>query len=455
MQIISNANENVLAILGKPRKAKDHYRMIRYCTELQTEEGILLYNLLTKELILLTEEEYRHRTGLPYLQTHWFVIPEELKEQEFADLVLWVLQTRKKKPREITSYTILTTTDCNARCFYCYELGRSRIPMSEETARKTVRYIKAHRGEKPVKLTWFGGEPLFNLPAIDTISQGLTEENIPFTSMMVSNGYLFTDEIVQKAVSRWNLKRIQITLDGTEAVYNRAKAFIYRDGNSPYRIVLDNIERLLNASVQVVIRLNMDLHNAEDLLALVDELAQRFGGRKGLRVYAHHLFQGNEQMADSRTAEEWEVRDAAMCRLNDKIRACGLAARQGIEKQYRLNHCMADSGKSVTILPTGDIGLCEHYSESEFAGHLDRDTLDPAMLASWKQTTPQIPECAECFYYPACIKLKKCPTGGVCFLQARQDQLRKTKMQMEEEYRLWKSSAQDADTETDSDEDFC
>lgn len=453
MNILSEASKNVLTMLGKPRKAKENYRLIRYCVERPTDDGILLYNLLTKELILLSEEEFRQRTELPYLRSHWFVIPEELEEKEFADLVLWVLRSRRKKSDAITSYTILTTTDCNARCFYCYELGRSRIPMGEETARKAVRYIQSHSAGKPVKLTWFGGEPLYNLTAIDTICQGLAQENIPFTSTMVSNGYLFDDAIVQKAVEQWNLKRIQITLDGTEQVYNKAKAFIYRDGKSPYRIVLDNIERLLKASVKVSIRLNMDLHNAEDLLHLMDELAARFGGREGLHVYAHHLFQGNQQMADSRTAEEWDIRSQAMCRLESKIQACGLASRQGIPKQYKQNHCMADSGKAVVILPTGDVGLCEHFSESEFAGHLDRDALDPEVVAAWKQTTPEIPECAECFYYPACIKLKKCPTGGACFPMARQDLLRKTLAQMEEEYRRWKTAEADADA--DSDEDFC
>lgn len=453
MKILSDANKNVLTILGKPRKANAQYRLIRYCVELQTDDGILLYNLLTRELVLLTEEESRSRTELDYLQKHWFVIPEELSEKEFADLVLWVLRNRQEKPKAITGYTILTTTDCNARCFYCYELGRSRIPMSEETARSAVRYIQSHCAGKEVKLTWFGGEPLYNLPAIDTICQGLARENIPFTSRMVSNGYLFDDDVVKKAVEQWHLKRIQITLDGTETIYNRAKAFIYRDGRSPYRIVLDNIERLLNASVQVSIRLNMDLHNAEDLLALMEELAVRFGGRKGLQVYAHHLFHGNQQMADSRSEEEWAVRDEAMQRLEDKIRACGLSAPRGIQKQYQLNHCMADSGKAVTILPTGDVGLCEHFSENEFAGHLNRDDLDPKMVEQWKQHTPEIPECAGCFYYPACIKLKKCPNGGVCFPLTRQELLRKTRAQMAEEYRRWKEAAPEG--EHNSGDDFC
>lgn len=454
MQIISKASKDVLTILGTPKAEQTDYRMIHYCLEHRVEDGFLLFNLLTLELVLLSEAEYQNRTELPYLRSRWFAVPETMQEKEYADLVLWVLRNRAKKPKAITGYTILTTTDCNARCFYCYELGRSRIPMSEETAKKAVRYIKDHHGDKPVKLLWFGGEPLYNYPAIDTICQGLQQEGIPFSSTMISNGYLFREELVRKAADLWNLKQVQITLDGTEAVYNRVKAFIHREESSPYRVVMDNIERLLDASVRVVIRLNMDLHNAEDLLDLTQELASRFGGRSGISVYAHHLFSGNQQMADSRTDEEWDVRDQAMQRLQDKLRACGLSSRRGIPKQYSLNHCMADSGSSVTILPTADVGLCEHYSESEFVGHLDRAELDPAMVASWKQTMPEIPECAQCFYYPACVKLKKCPNGAVCFPILRKEQRRKTTAQMEEEYRRWKTAGQ-AEESPDPEAEFC
>lgn len=34
-----------------------------------------------------------------------------------------------------------------------------------------------------------------------------------------------------------------------EEIYNRSKAFIYKDGQSPYQVVLANIQRLLDAGV--------------------------------------------------------------------------------------------------------------------------------------------------------------------------------------------------------------
>lgn len=438
MQIISKANETATTLLKKFQKTADQGRMMKYCTTAQVDEGVLLFNLLTRELVLLTQEEYAHATQLEYLKANWFVVPEQTNEKELASFVRWAVKTRQKKDSAITGYTIFPTTDCNARCFYCFELGRSRIPMSQETALKVVAYIKDHCGDQDVRICWFGGEPLFNLPAIDTISEGLHNAGIGYKSIMISNGYLFDEEIVRKAVESWHLKSIQITLDGTEAVYNKTKAYIYREGN-PYQTVMRNIERLLDAGITVIVRMNMDLYNAADLLKLSEELGQRFGGRKNLKCYVRHIFQVDRPSAERHDAEGWRIREEALQRIEEKLDEYHISSKGGISKGIRVHYCQADSGKSVMILPDGNIGLCEHYSESEFIGHIDREGFDQAMIDSWKETVPEIPECADCFYYPECIKLVKCSVERVCFQQYRQWMLRRTQHQMVNEYHHWQN----------------
>ena len=126
MEILSCANETVLQILKKFKQSDPQYRLLRYCVGTPVEDGVLLFNLLTRELLLLTEEESAHLMEHQYLKDHLFLVPADANEKEYADLVRWFLKTRKKKPKNIISYTIFPTTDCNARCFYCFELGRSR-----------------------------------------------------------------------------------------------------------------------------------------------------------------------------------------------------------------------------------------------------------------------------------------------------------------------------------------
>ena len=449
MEIICKANESILSILKRFKKTADKYRLMRYCVQTQTEDGVLLLNVLTREMVLLTQSEYDNITEIQELKDRWFVVPQHTDEKELTDFVRWVLQTRQKKPKYITGYTIFPTTDCNARCFYCFELKRSRIAMNNEIAEKTVRYIKDHCGGEKVSISWFGGEPLFNQPAIDTICVGLQREKIEFTSSMISNGYLFDDCAVKKAVDDWKLKRVQITLDGTEEIYNRSKAYIYREG-SAYQVVLGNIEKLLKAGIFVSIRLNVDLYNAQNLLALVDELAARFHNQMGLTVYTHLIFDADRPMAETYSEEESDRRDEALRLLEEKIIQVGLAPVSGIRKSLVLQQCKADNGKSVTILPTGDIGLCDFHSEDEFIGHIDREEFDEAVVKSWKEKSPEIPECADCFRYPECVQLKKCTSKSICFRQLRQERLRKTQWQMMNEYHYW--LRQDAGSEAEDDE---
>lgn len=435
MKIISPANDTVMTLLGKAKEGTE-YRMLHFCVEQQVEGGYLIFNLLTKELVLLTKEEYENRLELEYLRQRWFVVPEELKEQEYSDTVRWVAKHKTKKSPYITSYTIFTTTDCNARCFYCFELGWNRVHMTQETALKAVRYIKNHCGGQKVNISWFGGEPLYNMGVIDTICDGLRKEGIEFMSSIATNGYLFDKETVEKAVKSWNLIRAQIPMDGTEAVYNKAKAYIYK-GTNPYQIVMDAMGYLVQAGVEVFVRLNMDLYNHEDLMKLVDEIAARYAGMKKVYIYASHLHKGGVPSAELYTKEEWKLREDAMAALYEKIEGYGMVKKRGIHKHIKLCHCMADNDRAVTIAPKGDLGRCEQCNEKEFVGHLDREGFDEQKLASWKEQIDQIPECATCFFYPNCLELKKCSTASVCFEQARKDKLRQTKHRMEFEYEAW------------------
>ena len=445
MEIISEAYGPVRKVLKRFQKKSARGRLMKYCVQERVEDGLLLFNLLTRELILLTEEEYRDPAALDELWARWFVVPEETNEKELVDFVRLVLGVHQTKEKHITQYTIYTTTDCNARCFYCFQHGTAKIAMTQETAEKVTAYIQSHCGGQKVRLQWFGGEPLMNVPVIDTVCDGLRRAGVDFESFLVTNGYLLNDELVAKAAECWNLRGVQITLDGTEKVYNRSKAYVYSQG-SPYQVVLANIQRLLNASVEIWVRMNMDLYNAQDLLDLVDELGTRFGGKKGIYLYASHLFREDLPSADIHSEAGWEKREQAMICLNERIAHWGMGRKKGIRKTLPASSCKADSGRAVTVTPDGSIGVCDHFADSEFIGHIDMPQFDPHMVAAWSETMPPIPECTDCVHYPECMRLKKCPENK-CFSQLRMKKLRDTRRQMANEYEMWKNQEASAEDE--------
>lgn len=414
MQIISKILDPVKNIMGRQTLKQDvQYRMLTYCKLLEIDDGALLYNLLTKEMLLLNDEEkegVQNFADCPkelseYLISNWFFVPCDMDDRKLYNQVKTVVEMTTKKSKNISQFTVFTTMDCNARCFYCYELGRKRSSMSEQTAIDAAEYMKKHCGTDIVRLKWFGGEPLFNEKVIDIICDSLSKDNIEYFSIMTSNGYLFDEEMVKKAKNEWKLRQIQITLDGTEEIYNKSKAYIYKEG-SAFQRVLNNIESLLREQIKVQIRLNMDKHNSADLFELCEYLHSRFNKYKGyVCVYAALLFESD---GPRRTDEERHNLYMKFFELQDLIEEKGLAASQKIKRQFRLNYCMADGADSVTITPEGKLGKCEHFSDSELWGDIYSDECDEDMIASWKERRPDIEECKDCTFYPDCIRLKKC-----------------------------------------------
>lgn len=435
------------------------YRLLIYCIRQETPDGLLLHNTLSREMVLLNEQEREHMLDNAYLRDHWFVVPMGFDDRKFVRQVRQMHQLVAPKPSAINGFTIFTTMDCNARCFYCYELGRARTPMSQETALKVASYIAgnyqklfAKNPNASVKITWFGGEPLYNASVIDTICNELHGQGVRFSSRMISNAYLFDTQTARKAASQWNLKLVQITLDGTEQVYNKAKAFIYKEG-SAFQRVIDNIEGILDAGIKVQVRMNIDMHNADNLLELVDYLAERFAGREGLTCYSHPLFEVAGERAHTRTDERRAMVYQRQLELQERIRERGLGGKPRLSRSVKVNQCMADSGHSVTILPTGHIGLCEHYSESDYISHVDNPSaVDRDMVRSFRETHDDLDICADCAYYPQCIRLRKCEEESVCFPEIREGRLRKVRLAMLGTYQKWKAGQAQPDAEGDEQE---
>ena len=447
MQTIYQTAKPFDQLLKKQKKvAEQTYRPMYYVVEQPVDEGLLLYHTMTKALLLLTPEEaeiYKtNPTALPQLIEQWFLVPQSHDDRLLSRQIRDVAKMLEKKTGAITSYTIMTTTDCNARCFYCYEMGRLRTPMSEETAIRTADYIINHcKGEK-VSIQWFGGEPLYNRSVISLICRRLKEAGIVYHSTMISNGYLFNDSIITEAKEEWLLEKVQITLDGTEQTYNRCKAYIYKDVNA-YRRVIGNIHKLQDAGIHVSIRLNIDMHNAENLSELADELQKEFTNPKGISVYLHALF---EEVKGSKAIHDEEKRKFVFDQINDiesRLKDYGFTRPRSLNRKVKTNRCMADSDHSALIVPDGHIGKCEHYSDDHFVGHIGNEEWDALMIDNFRDTRDEIEACATCFDYPNCIWLKLCENSTNCYQEERDHKLNKLRQSMMRAYHKHKDQQED------------
>lgn len=414
-------------LLGKQKVGKGHkLRLMNFVVRQPVDGGLLLFHTMTKAMVWLSHEEAElldsHPESMIGLAESWFLVPETHDDRLLSRQMRRVGQMLAKPVKGITTYTIFTTTACNARCFYCFQKDGSRTTMTEATAQHVADYIIRHSKGQGVMIHWFGGEPLYNKSVITQVSRLLADAGVFYHSTMISNGFLFDDETISEAKELWKLKRVQITLDGTEKMYNRIKAYIYKDVNA-YRQVIANIHHLLDAGLQVKIRLNIDRHNADDLYQLADDLSQEFGSHARLNVYLHTLYGEVAKNAAFTIDNQRMLLFEKIRMIKARLKEHGLLTPPKLSRRVLLRHCIADSDSSVDILPDGRLGKCDYYMDSEFIGHIDSEEMDDAVINSFKEQFEEIDACATCAFYPNCIRLRKCSSAQYCFPEVRQEKL--------------------------------
>lgn len=401
------------------------YRLMNFCIETKANDRFLLYNCLTKELISLSFDEYNYLKTEPLdtsnsiiikLISDWFLVPAEFDDCKFSDQICNLVRSINIG-KEITSYDILTTTDCNARCFYCFECGVQKKYMTKETAYEVAEYIKKKSNGKKFHIQWFGGEPLYNIEVIDVISELLVKWNLDFNSSMTTNGYLFNDSIIKRAKETWKLSNVQITLDGQRELYNKIKNFIYKDDS--YSRVTENIGKLLDNNIKVVVRLNVDKHNYAELFNLVEELSEKYKNKSGCMIRPAMLFENTGKYKHSRTNEEREFLAEKVKMLKLRIKELGYSINSvELNNKFKINRCMADSINAVMILPDGNIGKCEHHLEDKLIGHIS----DDPEITYWSNYLPHTELCKKCKVYPICFKLNDCQSNNQeCYDFERED----------------------------------
>ena len=417
-------------IVGKQKRSEGQARrLMTYVMQCPVEDGGLFYHTLTCCMLLLTQEEASHITDQQELMDLWFVVTEGLDDRKFCDQTRQLASMLLPPSKGITDYTILTTTSCNARCFYCYEKGTAPLSMTAETADKVIRYMMGHRRDEKVKIRWFGGEPLTNVGVIDQICTDLSLHQVPFESSMISNGFLFDAGMVRRAKELWRLQQVKITIDGLEKTYNRVKNYVYDKENAFLR-VLGNIELLTAEGIDVIIRLNVDKYNIDEMSQLVSLLHQQFGSNKHLGVYSHVLF-------GERTPENRSTLFEQRMSLEKRIVESGFKLMRELQRGIKLNCCMADNDNSVVISPDGHLGKCEHYCDRAFFGHIDSAERDETILRRFKERPADIAACATCPYYPQCFRLVMCEDGSSCTPEVQKENLHNTIEAMKDAYQKY------------------
>jgi uncharacterized protein len=388
------------------------------------------------------------REALALLTEHGFLVPGREQDRRNLDDYL----TRVKADRSELNVTVLTTLQCNFACDYCYQGDRGDYnkfaeKMTLETAARVGAWIEREmdrvRPEKFV-LTFFGGEPLLNLPVLYYLAERLhgaaERRGLAHGITIITNGLLITEEVVDRLLPL-GLKGVKITLDGDKDTHDRMRPL--RGGQGTFDRILDNIRRIAGR-VNIAIGGNFDESSVDSYPALLQFLKEQEFADKLVKVnFKPVVRSGDPQPAPpvlptaggsgsakffaltpvgadgkpakplggtcmtsagagtSTTCDSCDFLDDKMAFLREETRRHGFPTPDGVHN----GPCHVHMTHAHTIGPDGSLYACPGFTGEKAlsTGHID-DRFDPLRAHAQEQFDRLSPwnACGDCAFIPVC-----------------------------------------------------
>lgn len=180
------------------------------------------------------------------------------------------------------SLVIVTNTNCNLRCSYCYEGNKDNNTQIMESYEAIYNFILAnikYNNIKKLDVEFTGGEPLLNkeliVNLVKTLNENLLLTDINYT--LITNGVLLDNDIIQFLSE--NKFSVQISLDGFKNDHN-----LERHGENIYNsydVIINKMKKILTdeLNIDLILRINVTNKNKDNLYLLVDDLVKKFSAK--------------------------------------------------------------------------------------------------------------------------------------------------------------------------------
>ena len=151
---------------------------------------------------------------------------------------------------EVYMFIIAITEQCNLRCTYCCYSGEyegnyshNSRTLCEGDIQAIYDFIDKTANTKPIRISFYGGEPLVNYPLVQyaiQVGQQRWEDDVTFS--VSTNGTLLTEERIAWLVN--NGVELAISIDGTQPFHDAHR--VDAKGNGSYTKVRNALAYLHN-----------------------------------------------------------------------------------------------------------------------------------------------------------------------------------------------------------------
>lgn len=372
----------------------------------------VIINTMTEAVVSLSEHEFCTYNNITSTDEYssfeikLYLMGIIAREDDSETFKLEVIRNRSAfASSDAINITIYPTQECNARCFYCFENGEKRVPMTKETAEEVVRYITKNVTEQDeVVFRWFGGEPLVGSDVIDYITENIAmhfNNKLKFSSIITTNGFGITDELIVRAKKKWHAKKFHLTIDGYQEEHNIRKNYYDKSINA-YQKLLTDMQKLIENGIFVVCRFNLDKNNITQLDDILKDLIP-FRDSDSFYIHTTTLRRPpNAPLEDYILPQDYDWAYDLICR---KMFAYGFYKniKQILPLRLRGN-CLACVMNEVLINSEGNLFKCLQHTteESHKVGDCKSGVVFNQNYINWLDVSIKRDECKKCPYLPMC-----------------------------------------------------
>src|SRR6266850_1052565 len=348
---------------------------------------------------LRTDESARplgneEREALALLSENGFLVENRTADRQNLDDYL----TSVKSNTGELNVTVLTTLQCNFACDYCFQgdhgdYNKHADKMSPDMADRVATWIERELDRvSPEKLvvTFFGGEPLLNLPAMYTLAErawrATQERGVEIYINIITNGLLLTGDVVDRMVPL-GLNAVKITLDGDRDTHNRMRPL--RGGQGTFDRIVENIRRVAGRC-RIAIGGNLDESSVESYPALLELL-------KPLNATCMTSVGSGAGSA----CDNCDFLDDQTSYLREETKRHGFPTHDGVHN----GPCHVHMQHAHTIGPDGSLYACPGFTGqlATSVGHIDQrtDAIRETAREKFLRLSPW-KECGDCAFIPVC-----------------------------------------------------
>jgi uncharacterized protein len=377
-----------------------------------------------------TREE---RDAIATLAENGFVVDSRAADRQALEEFFHEVREDRSQLR----ITVLTTLQCNFACDYCIQgdhgdYNKNAAKMSMDTAARTAAWVEERLDAvtpESLVLTFFGGEPLLNLPVLFYLSERLAEScrgrGVRLMINIITNGLLMTPALVDRLMPL-GLNGIKVTLDGDRDTHNRMRPL--RGGQGTFDRIVNNI-RQVAGKCRISIGGNFDEGSVDSYPALLDFLREQEFADQLAKVAFKPIIKpapvvqpkglfsltpvgsdgkplGGACMTSagsgvSSACDNCNFLDDKMSQLRDETMRRGFPTMDGVH----MGPCEIHKHHAHTIGPDGSLYACPGFAaeSAQSTGHIDgRDEQwrrESArrfdVITAWK-------ECNDCAFIPVC-----------------------------------------------------